>query len=254
MTENAVYLSVIIPQYNEHANLERGVLEQVHEYLSKQPYSWEVIISDDGSTDNSFEFTQTFVETHPHFTLIRGQHGGKAMALKNGVELAKGKYVLTADMDQSTPLNQVEKLLKAVSDNGYSVAIGSRGQKRGNSSPVRKLASFLFSMFRRTILLRNIKDTQCGFKLYETSLAQELFPRLDAVRPAESEGWKVSAFDVELLFMAQKKGSKIAEIKVKWNDEDTSETKSRKFVKESLDMLKQIFKVRINEFKGKYRF
>jgi dolichyl-phosphate beta-glucosyltransferase len=247
-----VFLSVVIPQYNEKSNLDRGVLDEVREYLMKQAYSWEVIISDDGSSDGSMEFSRNYVSKYDGFDAIQGKHGGKAMALLNGIREAKGRFILITDMDQSTPLNQLEKLLPFI-DKNYDIVIGSRGLKRDNAPLFRKAAGAIFGNVRRALALRKISDTQCGFKLFRTDVAKLLFPKLDAVVPVEdTSGWKVSAFDVELLYMAQKMGYKIKEVKVDWQDEDTSKTKEKKFVKESVDMFQQILKVRVNDFKGKY--
>jgi dolichyl-phosphate beta-glucosyltransferase len=251
MANENPYLSVVIPQYNELSNLRRGVLSEVRSYLDKQNYSWEVIISDDGSSDNSYEFSEDFSKNNTNFRLVKGDHGGKAVALLNGINSARGEIILMTDMDQSTPLKEIEKLLPWFSE-GYEVVIGSRGQKRMNSSITRKMASFMFSNFRRILLLRNIKDTQCGFKAFRSDILQKLFPKLDAVKPKDIKGWTVSAFDVELLYISQRQGYKIKEVTVEWNNEDVSETKDRKFVKESIDMLKQILKVRVNSIRGKY--
>lgn len=246
-----VFLSIVVPQYNEMSNLERGVLREMFEYLKPQDFSWEVIISDDGSTDGSFEFSTKYSDRTLGFKVIQGRHGGKAVALANGISVARGELVLITDMDQSTPLHQLARLLPYI-DEGYDIVIGSRGLKRENAPMFRKLAGAVFGNFRRILVLKNIKDTQCGFKLFSGDIAKRLFPLLDAVVPSRTSGWTVSAFDVELLYMAQKFGYKIAEVKVQWQDEDTSTTKERKFVKESIDMLMQVLRVRVNSFKGKY--
>ncbi len=248
-----IFLSIVITQYNEKKNLERGVLDDVRTFLEQQPYTWEVVINDDGSTDGSDAFVAEYVAQHPHFTLIKGDHGGKAAGLLNGIRHARGTLICTPDMDMSTPVSEVTKMLPFF-DQGYDIVIGSRGTERENFSFLRKTASTLFRLFRKTFLLRDINDTQCGFKMYRTDLAKTLFPLLDAVA-MKIEGWTVTAFDVELLFMAQKRGYKIKEVPVHWEDEDVSDTKNRgsKFVKESLDMAQQILRVRWNWLRGKYR-
>ena len=105
-------VSIIIPNYNERENLERGVLEEVANYLNKAKFTWEVIINDDGSTDGCIEILESFVKNHQGFKLIKGNHGGKAYGLWSGIKKAKGEIVLFTDMDQSTPLKEIEKLLK----------------------------------------------------------------------------------------------------------------------------------------------
>lgn len=245
-------LSIVIPNYNEMANLKAGVLDRVNDYLKTAPFTWEVIINEDDSTDGSREFIDLFVTKHPGFILLKNSHLGKAGGLKAGIEKANGKFILTTDMDQSTPLKEVEKLLPLAED-GFEAVIGSRGRKRDSFSLSRVISSNLFLLFRRALLLHDIIDTQCGFKLYESKKLKSLFPKLSNFETTkEIKGWVVSAFDVELLFMVEKTGGKIKEVEVEWRNEDLSESKSRKFVKESLDMLKQILKVKWRDIRGDY--
>jgi hypothetical protein len=106
---------------------------------------------------------------------------------------------------------------------------------------------------RRLILLPEIKDTQCGFKLVQTKLAQKIFAHMRILgRQNNAHGWKVTAYDVELLFLAKKMGEKIKEVRVIWKNEDTSLGKSRNFVKESIEMFIEILRVRVNDSLGKY--
>ena len=247
-----IKLSVVVTNYNEKENLERGVLDQMYGYLSKVKYPWEVIINDDGSTDGGDSMIESFVKKHPGFRMIRGKHGGKAAGIWNGIREAKGEIVLFTDMDQSTPLKEVEKLLPYF-DQGYDVVFGSRGQTRENFNVLRQITSWGFRTIRSMFLLRNVTDTQCGFKAFRTPLAKRIFPHLAVLnRKLNSKGWTVSAFDVELLFMAEKTGAKLKEVEVKWKDEDTSTGKRRNFIKESTDMLKQILQVKLNDMSGKY--
>ena len=106
-----IYLSVVIPCYNEKENLERGVLAAVENYLAKQEYSSEVIISDDGSIDSSLNFVSKFTKKHHRFRLLKNHHAGKPFAVRSGINQAKGKWVLFMDMDQSAPLKEIEKFL-----------------------------------------------------------------------------------------------------------------------------------------------
>lgn len=248
----SIKLSIVIPNYNEKENLERGVLNQMHEYLKTVNYSWEVIISDDGATDGSREIAQDFSSKHKGFRVLNNKHGGKAAAVWSGIKEAKGEFVLFMDMDQSTPLKEVDKLIPWL-DDGYDVAFGSRGSDRENFNFFRQITSWGFRTIRSLFLLRDVNDTQCGFKAFRTTLAKRIFPHLDVLsKDSKSTGWTVSAFDVELLFMAEKTGSKLKEVSVNWKDEDTSTGKKRNFIKESKDMLKQIVKVKMNDISGKY--
>lgn len=244
-------LSIIIPNYNEKENLQAGSLEGVAAYLSKAKFSWEVIISDDGSTDGSRELVEAFVKKQKNFRLLKNLHGGKAAAINAGVSAAKGEIILFTDMDQSTPIKEVEKLLPYY-DEGYDVVFGSRGKARNNFPLMRQITSWGFRAFRQLFLLSHITDTQCGFKSFKSAAAKKLFPKLSVLRQKAS-GWTVSAFDVELLFLAEKSGYKLKEVDVEWSQQDISTGKGNKLVKESIDMLKQIITVKVNDLKGLYR-
>jgi len=244
-------LSVVITNYNEKENLQRGVLEQMHQYLKSVDFSWEVIINDDGSTDGGDQIIKKFVEKNKDFKLIHGSHGGKAAGLLNGIKHATGEIILTTDMDQSTPLNEFDKLYPWFGK-GYDVVFGSRGKLRENFPWYRQLTSWGFRTVRSIFLLRHVSDTQCGFKAYKSEVLKRIFPQLEVLKSNKSKGWVVSAFDVELLYMAEKVGANLKEVEVKWRDEDTSTGKQRNFVKESVEMLKQILMVKMNDFAGKY--
>jgi len=246
------YLSIIIPCYNEEKNLKRGVLEAVAKYLAKQEYASEVIVSDDGSTDNSKRLVKRLLKSCPNFKLLENPHAGKAHALKAGVKKARGKIILLTDMDQSTPINQIERLLPFFRK-GFDVAIGSRGQKRTGFSWLRQLGSSVFRLIRQFLLLSNIIDTQCGFKAFKNKPAQDLFGSLLIFKKGRKvKGWRVGAWDVELLFIAQKRGYKIAEVPIEWRDLDVAEGKERKFFNESKEMLKEIIRVKWNDLRGAY--
>ncbi len=245
-------LSIIIPSYNEEENIQAGALDQISRYLGEAPFTWEVIISDDGSTDGSRDLAKNFVKKHAGFRLLKNAHAGKAAAINTGVGEAKGEIILFTDMDQSTPLEEVEKLLPYY-DQGYDVVFGSRGKARKNFSPIRQITSWGFRTFRQLFLLGHVVDTQCGFKSFKSKVAKELFPKLSVLRE-KATGWSVSAFDVELLFLAEKKGCRLKEVDVVWSQQDISTGKGNRLVKESIDMLKQIITIKTNDLKGLYRF
>ncbi|MBI4099612.1 glycosyltransferase [Candidatus Microgenomates bacterium] len=257
---NNVFLSVVIPSYNETENLERGVLAQVRDYLARQSYAWEVIISDDDSPDpRSKQLASEFCAKNPGFTFLENQHGGKPIALWGGIQKATGEIILFTDMDQSTPIAELDKLLPKFKD-GYDVVIGSRGLERKNFSPIRKLASTIFRTFRRAVLLAEIIDTQAGFKMMKTTVAREIFPLLAVVKNHGRgvRGWTVTAWDVEMLEAVKERDYKIAEVPISWADRDESVAKAEerqqgKFVKESIDMLKEVFRVKFNSLRGQYR-
>lgn len=244
------FLAVVIPCYNEEKNLKKGVLDQVEKYLRKQDFVSKVIVSDDGSTDKSREIVEKFAKYHPRFKLLKNKHAGKPYAVKAGVMEAKGEIVLFTDMDQSTPLPEIEKLLPYFKK-GYDVVIGSRGTVRKKAPWYRKILAKGFLFIRRFLVLRQIVDTQCGFKAFKNRVAKDLFRSLKIYGPQRKEikGGRVTAFDVELLFLAEKKGYRIAEVPVEWSYEAA---KRVNYLKESYLMAKEIFRVRFNDWRGVY--
>jgi glycosyltransferase involved in cell wall biosynthesis len=250
-------ISVIIPCYNEEKNLERGVLAEVHEYLAAQAFSWEVIVVNDESTDASKRLMEEFVKGKEGFSLQEIPHGGKPAAIWAGIQAARAEAVLFTDMDQSTPIGELGKLLPWY-EQGFEVVIGSRRTVREGSSLVRQVGSLAFLTLRRLFLLREIIDTQCGFKLCQRQVALELFPHLEFLRRKEKPvGWKVTAYDVELLFLVEKAGYRIKEVDVVWSNRDESDTKSQegdlaRYVHESLQMAQEVTRVKRNQIKGLY--
>lgn len=246
-----VVLTIIIPCYNEQINLEHGVLDEVYSFLQTLKIGWELIISDDGSTDQSKELVKRFLIDKPDLSLLENPHGGKPAAILAGVERAQGEYLLFTDMDQSTPLKELEKLLPYI--NSYDVIIGSRlGRK--NAPLYRQIGSVVFREVRKLMLLPEINDTQCGFKMFRTKLAREVFPKLSYFQGnAEIDGWRVTSFDVELLHIMERRNIAIKEIIVNWEDRDRNQNKPKGYLRESLEMLKEVIKVKYNDLQGKYR-
>ncbi|MDD4136158.1 MAG: glycosyltransferase [Candidatus Shapirobacteria bacterium] len=248
-------ISIIIPCYNEENNLKKGVLDEVYDFLKNQKFQWEVIICNDESTDKSLKLIKNFATKHKGFRVLDLPHGGKPSAVWGGIKEAKYPIILFTDMDQSTPLKELTKLLPFF-NKGYDVVIGSRGISREGNSLIRKIMARGFLFGRRLVLLPKITDTQCGFKAMKTDLAKKIFPNLQFFKDkSEKKGWRVSAFDVELLFMAQKWGYKIKEVEVDWKNEDLSTTKgddSARFKKESQQMLQEIFRIIRNNIQGVY--
>ncbi len=258
MPTSTPYLSVVISCYNEERNLESGVLEEVYQYLAAQKYSWQVIVVNDESTDRSRDLVQDFIQTHPNFLLFDIPHGGKPAGIWAGIQQANGEVVLLTDMDQSTPIRELDKLLPWYAQ-GYDTVIGSRGSGREGFSPMRQLGSFIFRNLRGLLILRDIGDTQCGFKLFRRSVLLALFPFLEFFRRKDrSKGWKVTAYDVELLYLIGKAGYRIKEATVEWYNRDQSDTKSQargdlaRYVRESIEMAQEILRVKVNQYQGLY--
>ncbi len=250
-------LSVIIPCWNEQRNLEHGALKEVHHYLLDQDYAWEVVVVDDGSTDQSRQLVERFVADKENWTLLTIPHGGKPAAVWAGIQQAQSEIVLFTDMDQSTPIAELDKLLPWY-EQGFDVVIGSRGVAREGTSLLRKLGSVVFLGLRSLFLLRHIRDTQCGFKSCRRAAAMDVFPRLQYFQQAERpSGWKVSAYDVELLYLFERAGYRIQEVVVSWHNRDSSDTKGQqsemaRYVHESLDMAREVLRIKLNQLRGAY--
>lgn len=245
----SVFLSVIIPTYNEHSNLKRGVLSWVWDYLKGQKYSWEVLIVDDGSTDDTVKLAEKFISKHQGFTILKELHRGKGSTVIAGMLAAKGDVILFTDMDQATPLDQLEKMLPTIKK-GFDVAIGSREGREG-APIIRKLMAYGFVLLRRVVLRLPFKDTQCGFKLFKKDAARKIFRKMKVFNEKmEMKGASVSAgFDLETLYLARKLKMKVAEVPVEWHHQEGTKVNP---VKDSWEGFRDLIKVRLNALQGKY--
>lgn len=250
-----IFLSVVIPSYNEMVNLQKGVLDKVEHFLSKNPPAggnYEVIVVDDDSDDGSREFVEQFIKENEHFRLIKNTHTGKAGAVTFGMLKAEGDIVLFTDMDQATPIEEIDKLLPLFEE-GYDIVIGSRNSQRRGAPWTRLLMARGFMFLRSIILgLTGISDTQCGFKAFKKDVSQKLFSKIKQLRGEKIvKGSMVTAgFDVELLFLAQKMGYKVKEVPVNWFYVETRRVSP---VRDSVDGLLDLLRIRFNDWQGKYR-
>ena len=232
------FLSVVIPAYNEENRLGPTVA-RIQEYLAGQSYTSDILVVNNASTDRTGEVARA-----TGVKVIDEPRRGKGAAVRSGMLAALGDYVLFSDADLSTPIEEVEKLLASVRER-YDIAIASRGLPESNivkRQPwYRELVGRLGNVLVRMAAVRGIADTQCGFKLFPRELAQKLFlvVRLTG-----------AAFDVEVLFVAQRRGLKIAEVPVTWID--SPDTRFNR-VTDSLDALKDLVRIRINWLLGRYR-
>jgi len=250
MTET--FLSVVIPAYNEETNIRLGAIDKVLRYLNGQKYSWEVIIVDDGSTDNTAELAEQIIDSDMHFRLIKNPHQGKAATVMTGMMEARGDIVLFSDLDQATPLKEVEKILPWF-EKGLDVVIGSRKSKREGAPILRRLMARGF-MFLRTVVLglKGISDTQCGFKAFRREVARNIFQHLSLYgkQKAVTGAMVTAGFDIEVLFLAKVLGYKIKEIPVEWHYVETRRVNP---LKDSWEGLMDIMHIRINAWKGVYK-
>lgn len=243
--------SIVIPAYNEEKNIRLGALDKVARYLDKQSFSWEVIIVDDGSTDLTKRLLAEFSKNNKKYSVYYEPHRGKASTVITGMLAAKGTIILFTDLDQATPLDQLEKIAPWF-EKGYDVVIGSRNKKRLGAPLTRVLMAQGFMFLRSTILgLKGITDTQCGFKAFKREVAQDIFSRLKLYAESkEVHGASVTAgFDIETLFLAKRMNYSIKEVPVEWHYVETRRVNP---IKDSIEGLKDIVRIRLNAWQGKY--
>ncbi|MFA7253155.1 MAG: dolichyl-phosphate beta-glucosyltransferase [Patescibacteria group bacterium] len=222
-------LSIIIPVYNEEKRIGK-TLSELQEYLSKCKLEYEVIVVDDGSTDQtSFMLYRykSFIKILPVWP-----NRGKGHAIRLGMLMASGQKILFMDADLATPLYEVKKILQISGD--YDLVIGSRSdQKIAKRERFRSLCAKIFNSVTKVIFPLQIKDTQCGFKLFTNAAAKEIFSR------ARINRW---AFDIEVLFLAKKLGFSIGEQSVAW--EEKAGSKVRMF-RDASRMIVDLVRIRI---------
>ena len=238
-----IYLSVIIPAYNEAQRI-RETLIKTCRYLQEMRYRYEVIVVNDGSQDNTSDVIRELSKKMPVIKLLENAtNRGKGYAVCTGVRASQGQLVLFSDADLSTPIEELEKL-KAALEEGYDIAIGSRGLA-GSEIAVRQpwyreTMGKIFNRLVRLFAIRGIKDTQCGFKLFRQTVAKQVFDLQRIER---------FAFDVELLFIARRRRWRIKEIPIRWINSPCSRVK---LGKDSLKMFFDLFKIRMNAMRGRY--
>ena len=248
-----IFLSVVIPCFDEMANLQKGVLDHISHVLEKKGYSYEIIIVDDGSSDGSIEFVEKFTKENEHFSLIKNPHFGKAGAVTTGMLEANGRYRLFTDMDQATPIEEVDKLLPYLQNGEYDIAIGSRKDKRKGAPLIRLFVSRSAIVLRKyAIGLGEISDTQCGFKLFTNEATDTLFTKYKKFSNnfTEVSGAAVTfGADIEILYMAQKLNYKIKEVPVNWLFVESRRVSP---IKDSVQGVRDLIKIKRNAITGKY--
>ena len=228
------FLSIVIPAYNESRRLGPA-LEVVREYAQRYDLRAEVIVVDDGSSDDTAALVEAFEPGPLSVLLLRNRiNRGKGYSVRRGMRRAKGEVLLMTDADQSTPIWEIEKALPFLTA-GYDVVIGSRDMDESEVDPpqpwLRVLMGKLLRFFRRSLILKDISDTQCGFKAFSRKAGRAAFA------DCRTDGF---AFDCEVLLLARKKGYRIKEIGVVWRDDPDSRVQP---VRHSLDMLVSLLKI-----------
>jgi glycosyltransferase involved in cell wall biosynthesis len=227
------------------------VLNEVLSYLQTQTYTWEIVLSDDGSTDGTLEYLEKFASTHPNVSVLKNVHAGKGPTVAAGMMAAKGLWRLFTDFDQSTPISEVEKLLAY--QKTHQVIFGSReiaGARRDKEPFYRHLMGRGFNLLVQLLAVPGVSDTQCGFKMFSAEAAQNLFSRLYVYgRNTQRADAFTGAFDVELLFLARKLGFALKEVPIYWKHHETDRVSP---VKDSVRMLRDIIRIRLAALTGKY--
>lgn len=229
-------LSLLIPAYNESQRISPA-LDRVIEYLRTQTYAWELLIVDDGSRDETASLVAKRIEGIPNATLIAYQpNRGKGYAVRTGVLAAQGKWVVFLDADLSTPPEEIENALRYLND-GYEMVIGSRAlpdsQIEKKPPLYRRLATAIFDLVKHLMVgLWQYSDTQCGFKAYKQEAVRPLYERAVIDR---------FMFDVEILYLAERKHLKVKEMAVRWADAAGSKVR---FWEGVYNMMKDLTRIR----------
>jgi glycosyltransferase involved in cell wall biosynthesis len=250
---NQIYLSVVIPCYDEMANLQKGVLDKVRHFLNSKDISYEVIIADDGSKDGSIEFIENFIKENPQFNLIKNPHYGKAGAVTTGMLKATGKFRLFTDMDQATPIEEINKLLPFLENGNFDIAIGSRNNDRKGAPGIRLFISRCSIILRKYLVgIREITDTQCGFKMFTSESAEIIFTKFKKLNHGfeKIRGTAITyGSDIELLYIAKKNGFKIKEVTINWLHVETRRVNP---VRDAIQGVVDLLKIKRNIITGKY--
>jgi dolichyl-phosphate beta-glucosyltransferase len=235
------HLSIILPALNEEQRLPR-CLEQIDQWLQKQSFQGEVIVAENASTDRTAAITQEFAQTHPYVRLLQLKERGKGRAVKAGMLAADGDYRFICDVDLSMPIEEIEKFLPPYTS-GADISIATREGKlarRIDEPEYRHIMGRVNNLIIKIMALPDFEDTQCGFKMFNRAAAEDLF----SVQRMNGIG-----FDVELLFIAKRRGYKIREVPITWYFDADSRMR---LVQDSLNILREIWEIRQNWRKGVY--
>lgn len=238
-----IYLSVIIPAYKEAKRIPE-TLKKVSNYLKKQSYSYEIVVVNDGSPDNTAQVVRNLSESIDNLRLVDNKENhGKGYVVRQGLVEAKGDYRVFMDADNSTSVNHIERMFPQF-EKGFDVVIGSRDIE-GSKLPVpqgwfRQRVGDVFNLMVQFICgLWGIWDTQCGFKGFTRKAAENIIPLCKINR---------FAFDPEMLVVAKKLGYKIKEVPVTWYNDEASTVGFGNMI----NMAKDLLRIRLNIIKGEY--
>jgi dolichyl-phosphate beta-glucosyltransferase len=235
--------SIVIPAYNESERLQAS-LEKVMRYAAEQQWRVEVIVVNDGSSDNTAELVRRLSLRHPELRLLENPgNRGKGFSVRHGMLSARGDLLLFSDADFSSPIEEAPKLISALQQ-GADVAIGSRWlaseMQTERQSAFRQLIGRVFNLLLRLVLGLDFTDTQCGFKAFTASAAQLLFSQ------QKIERW---GFDPELLFLAVRARLTVREVPVFWAHDHRTKLRP---VKDGTRMFLELLKIRWYALTGRY--
>ena len=235
--------TIVIPAYNESARIGRALAE-VLRTLDEKGWNAEVLVVNDGSTDNTAAIVESFVAKDSRVRLLHnGANRGKGYSVRNGILHGSGNIVMFTDADLSSPMPEAERLFDAIRD-GADVAIGSRwlevSRQTIHQPLYRQFFGRCFNVVTRMIMRLPFADTQCGFKAFRRSAAQTIF-QLQRI-----ERW---GFDPEILFIALKRGYRIREVPVTWGHDERSRMS---YLRDGIKMLEELLYVRWNSLVGVY--
>jgi dolichyl-phosphate beta-glucosyltransferase len=235
------HLSIIVPAHNEGWRLP-DTLGELFAFLAPQSYRAEVIVVENGSSDDTAAVVRRLMTTFDSLRLITLAQAGKGRAVKAGVLASSGEAVFQCDADLSTPAAEIPRFVRALAG-GYDIVVGSRegvGAIRYGEPEYRHIMGRAFNALVQRMAVPDIEDTQCGFKAYTAESARRLFGMQTIT------GW---AFDVELLYLARKYGLRVAELPVEWRFNDDTKVRA---LRDTRAMLTDILKVRLNDMLGRY--
>lgn len=235
------YLSIVIPAYNEELRIV-PTIGAIASHVAGMGFPWELIIADDGSRDETAALVEGLELVN--LRLLRAErNGGKGSAVRRGVLAARGRYILFDDADNSTPIEELPKLLTKLEQEGYDVAVGSRaagGAEEAHKSLLRRTLSGGLRWIVRHIFRIGVRDTQCGFKLFTRDAAHRLYAAQTI------DGF---SFDLEILYLADRLGYKIAEVPVAWVDAPGSKVDTSREVQR---FLRDLVRIKWNDLRGVY--
>lgn len=235
--DHAPFLSLIVPAYNEERRLLTS-LRQIKAYLQRQSYPSEVIVVDDGSVDGTAEVVETFMSEYTSLHLVRAVHGGKGHACKQGIFHSRGQWLFLCDADLSMPIAELSSFVPLFNQRA-PILIASRelpASQRYGEPWYRHLMGRVFNALVQMLAVRGIQDTQCGFKCFRADVARDIF------RVQRISGW---GFDVEVLFVARKRGYDIIEVPINWYYRSHSKVHP---LRDTIHMFREVWQVRWNDW------